>query len=94
MFERPIGWLVAGVAVAVVGPAVIGALTKGGRPVLKSAILSGLTVADRVKEVTSEAREQWSDLVAEVQAERTSQGSSYSSNGSTYEQASHGEVTE
>jgi hypothetical protein len=73
---------------------VIGALTKGGRPVLKSAILSGLTVADRVREVTSEAKEQWSDLVAEVQAERSAHAGSYSSNGSAYEQASREEATE
>ena len=79
---------------AIVGPVLIGGLTRGGRPVLKSAILSGLTVTDRVREMTAEAKEQWSDLVAEVRAERAARSSSYSSNGSTYEQPISGEVPE
>ena len=40
------------------------------KPLMKAAVRGYLAVADTVKEVTSEAREQMSDLVAEVREER------------------------
>jgi hypothetical protein len=50
-----------------------GATTLGSgvaRPLMKAAVRGYLAVADTVKEVTAEAREQMSDLVAEVREER------------------------
>ncbi|MBX9722292.1 MAG: hypothetical protein K2X81_12905 [Candidatus Obscuribacterales bacterium] len=52
--------------------------TAGGRKMVKSAskevIRAGLVVSDKVKELVAEVKEETDDLVAEVQAERKSQG--------------------
>jgi Protein of unknown function (DUF5132) len=62
--------LVAG-KTAVAAGASAGNGTRGrGRPLLKAAVRGYVTVADRLKEATAEAREQLSDLAAEVRAER------------------------
>jgi len=44
-----------------------------GRPLMKAAVRGYVTVADRIKEATAEAREQLSDLAAEVRTERQMQ---------------------
>src|SRR5436190_20748532 len=41
-----------------------------GRQLMKAAVRGYVTVADRIKEATAEAREQFSDLAAEVREER------------------------
>jgi len=41
-----------------------------GRPLLKTAVRGYIAVADRIKEATAEAREEMSDLAAEVREER------------------------
>lgn len=56
-------WLVAGVAI---GASLAGVL----RPVAKTAVKTGMVVADRVQELTGEAVEQAQDLVAEARMER------------------------
>jgi hypothetical protein len=51
-----------------------GTATRGrGRPLLKAAVRGYVSVADRIKEATAEAREQLSDLAAEVREERRMQ---------------------
>lgn len=67
------GW--AGIAVGVVvgmiaAPKVAGTTGSALRPVAKAVIRGALALSDTMKEVIAEAREQTSDLVAEVQAER------------------------
>jgi hypothetical protein len=58
--------LAAGAAAGAAG----GATQNGvGRPLMKAAVKGYLSVADRIKEVAAEAREQMSDLVAEVREE-------------------------
>jgi hypothetical protein len=77
------GVVIGAVAAAVLLPLVVGrrvaagavgATTVGGRgitrPLAKAAVRGYLAVADTVKEVTAEAREQMSDLIAEVREER------------------------
>jgi len=44
-----------------------------GRQLMKAAVRGYVTVADRIKEATAEAREQMSDLAAEVREERRMQ---------------------
>ena len=60
-----------GVGVALVAPVLLPAAATGARPLAKALIRGGLAVADTVREAVAEAGEQLSDLVAEVQAERT-----------------------
>jgi hypothetical protein len=56
---------------ALAAGATAGTATRGrGRPLLKAAVKGYVSVADRIKEATAEAREQLSDLAAEVRAER------------------------
>ena len=55
------------IAAAVVLPLVEG---RRGRSLVKAAIRGYLTLSDRFKETAAEAREQFNDLVAEVQQER------------------------
>jgi hypothetical protein len=78
------GVVVGAVAAAVLLPLVTGRRLAAGaagasgvgvgrgvvKPLMKAAVRGYLAVADTVKEVTSEAREQMSDLVAEVREER------------------------
>ena len=60
-----------GVRRAAFGAAGAAAATGGsvGRPIVKAAVRGYLNVADKMKEFTAEAREQMSDLVAEVREE-------------------------
>ena len=51
-----------------------GALARGrGRQLIKAAVSGYVSIADRLKEATAEAREQLSDMVAEVREERRTQ---------------------
>ena len=78
------GVVVGAVATAILMPLVGGRMASGngtagtasrgrGRPLLKAAVRGYVTVADRIKEATAEAREQLSDLAAEVREERRMQ---------------------
>jgi hypothetical protein len=62
------GFLV-GVGTAAVAPQIFPGLGSAVRPVAKAAIKGALAVADAVMVATAEAREQISDLVAEVREE-------------------------
>lgn len=42
---------------------------KGGRPILKKAIATGLMLSERAQEVAAEATEQMQDIYAEARAE-------------------------
>jgi hypothetical protein len=86
MFEDSLPGLVVGaVATAILMPLVggksagangaasgngAGARGTRGRQLMKAAVRGYVTVADRLKEATAEAREQISDLAAEVREER------------------------
>ena len=83
LFEESLpGVVVGAVATAILMPliggrtaaaagAAAGTASRGrGRPLLKAAVKGYVTVADRIKEATAEAREQLGDLAAEVRAER------------------------
>jgi hypothetical protein len=61
--------ILVGVAATLAAPVVLAVLAAAGRPVLKAAIKTYLDVTDRAKEVVSDAREQWSDVVAEARTE-------------------------
>ena len=61
------GFVAGALAAAVVLPLVEG---RRGRSLVKAAIRGYLTLSDRLKETAAEAREQFNDLVAEVQQER------------------------
>jgi hypothetical protein len=89
LFEDSLPGLVVGaVATAIVMPllggqtaASNGATTNGagtvargrGRQLVKAAVRGYVSIADRLKEATAEAREQISDMVAEVREERRMQ---------------------
>jgi hypothetical protein len=60
-----------GVGVALAAPILLPAAAAGARPLAKTLIRGYLVVADTLQEVIAEAGEQFSDLVAEAQAERT-----------------------
>lgn len=66
----PTGVLV-GVGVALVTPIVLPAVAAVARPLAKGAIRGYLSISDKMKELTAEAGEQWSDLVAEARSEQT-----------------------
>jgi hypothetical protein len=68
------GWgatVLIGVGVALAAPALIPAVGAVIRPVAKGLIKGGLYIADSLQEIVAEGGEQLSDLIAEVQAERT-----------------------
>ena len=65
--------LVGGRGAATNGVAAGTAARGRGRPLLKAAVRGYVAVADRIKEATAEAREQLSDLAAEVREERRQQ---------------------
>lgn len=73
MFESVLGRLVNG-ALWGLGAGLALTLLRTGepglRPVVKSAVKVYLTAAERVQELTAEARESLEDLYAEVQAEQ------------------------
>lgn len=58
-----------GAGILLVGRAVLPALAEGLRPAAKKGIRGYLKLAARAKEATAEAKERWSDLVAEAEAE-------------------------
>jgi len=60
-----------GLGVALAAPVLLPAAAAGARPLAKALIKGGLVVVETVREVVAEAGEQLSDLVAEVQDERT-----------------------
>lgn len=67
------GWggMAVGVVVgAVAAPALGGATGTRLRPLAKATIKGILAVSDGVREIVAEAREQVSDMVAEIKAER------------------------
>jgi multisubunit Na+/H+ antiporter MnhC subunit len=74
MFKGGVPALLVGVGVALAAPILLPAAATGARPLAKALIKGALVVGDSVKEVVAEAGEQLSDLVAEVRAERTSNG--------------------
>ncbi len=68
------GWgttVLIGVGVALAAPTLIPAVGAVIRPVAKGLIKGGLYIADSLQEIVAEGGEQLSDLIAEVQAERT-----------------------
>jgi hypothetical protein len=90
LFEDSLpGMVVGAVATAILMP-LVGGKTAGangaaaagtaagtrGRQLMKAAVRGYVSVADRIKEATSETREQISDLVAEVREERRMQAES------------------
>jgi hypothetical protein len=63
-----------------------------GRQLMKTAVRGYVGVADRIKEATAEAREQLSDLAAEVREERRMQAESAhngNGNGATADEQPH-----
>jgi hypothetical protein len=56
-------------AAAVLAPSVFPKLSNGMRPLLKSAVRAGYTMAGKTRETFAEASEQFQDIVAEVKAE-------------------------
>lgn len=75
-FKGPFPGILVGVAATLAAPVVLAALAASSRPILKAAIKSYLSVADRFKEVVDDAREQFSDLVAEAREEHVQNGGS------------------
>lgn len=68
------GWgttVLIGMGVALAAPTLIPAVGAVIRPVAKGLIKGGLYIADSLQEIVAEGGEQLSDLIAEVQAERT-----------------------
>lgn len=63
--------MLVGIGVAVAAPILLPAVGAVIRPVAKGLIKGGLYIADSLQEVIAEGSEQLSDLIAEVQAERT-----------------------
>ena len=75
MFELSFGRFVSGALWGVGAGIVLAVLGNGGeglRPITKSAVKAYLDVADRVNEMTAEARESIEDLYAEARAEQGS----------------------
>jgi hypothetical protein len=72
MLKGGLPGVLVGVGVALVAPVLLPAAATGVRPLAKTLIKGGLIVVETVREVVAEAGEQLSDLVAEVQEERTS----------------------
>ncbi len=62
--------VLAGIGLAVAAPFLVHGLGAGGRRVTKAVIHKYLDLADKMKEAGAETREKWSDLLAEVHAER------------------------
>ena len=78
------GWggMMVGVVVgAMAAPSFAPAAGKTVRPLAKALIRGALVVGDGIREIVAEAREQVSDLVAEVQAEAKDNGTGASREG-------------
>jgi hypothetical protein len=58
-----------GIGVSVLGPVLIPAVARIGRPAAKAAIIAGLTAYERSREVMAELGEGMEDLYAEARAE-------------------------
>jgi hypothetical protein len=54
---------------AMLAPNLLGKLASGVRPLIKSAVRAGYTLAEQAKETLAEASEQYQDIVAEVRSE-------------------------
>ena len=111
VFEDSLPGLVVGaVATAILMPLVGGRKTGAngatgtsgqgrGRQLMKAAVRGYVGVADRIKEATAEAREQLSDLAAEVREERRMQaetaqnGNGAAADGGPHRQTSHRKKT-
>jgi len=75
VFFKGWGGIALGVVVgAVAAPAVAGATGTTLRPLAKATIKGVLAVTDSLREIVAEAREQVSDMVAEIHAERSDEG--------------------
>jgi Protein of unknown function (DUF5132) len=72
MLKGGVPGVLVGLGVALAAPVLLPAAATGVRPLAKALIKGGLVVAETVREVVAEAGEQLSDLMAEVQEERTS----------------------
>ncbi len=68
------GWgttVAIGIGVALVAPTLLPVVGGVIRPVAKGLIKGGLYIADSLQEIVAEGSEQFSDLIAEVKAERS-----------------------
>jgi hypothetical protein len=72
MLTGSIPGVLIGIGVALAAPVVLPTAAAGARPLAKALIKGGFVVVDTVREVVAEAGEQLSDIMAEVQDERTS----------------------
>jgi hypothetical protein len=63
---RAVGTIAGATALVGVG-AVLG--VKGGRPLVKQAVLAGLALSERMRDLAEEAREELEDVYAEARAE-------------------------
>lgn len=63
--ESAVTSVLIGVGAALIAPVVIHQI----RPLTKRLVKEGLKISDKAKELVAEAREQWSDLLAEARAE-------------------------
>ena len=66
--------ILVGVVATLAAPIALAAFAVAGRPVLKAAIKSYLTLASKAKEVVHEVGEQVSDIVAEAKSEHDLNG--------------------
>jgi len=69
VFKGSIPGILVGVAATLAAPVVLAVVAAAGRPILKAAIRTYLDVSERTREIVDEAREQWSDVVAEARSE-------------------------
>src|SRR5262245_46898697 len=69
LFKGSVPGILVGVAATLAAPVVLAVVAAAGRPILKAAIRTYLDVSERTKEIVDDAREQWSDVVAEARAE-------------------------
>jgi hypothetical protein len=60
-------------ATALVGAGALLA-TKGGRPLVKQAMLAALTASERMRDLSAEAREELEDVYAEARADAAERG--------------------
>ncbi len=67
--EDSLGPILIGAGVLVAAPILFPVLAGGLRPVAKRAVRAYLAASEKAREIGAEAREQWSDLVAEAQAD-------------------------
>jgi hypothetical protein len=73
---------------AMLAPNLLPKVGNGLRPLIKSAVRAGYSLADKTRETVAEAGEQFQDIVAEVKAEQQPDGSAANTGGTA---ASHPE---